>query len=52
MVRVFSQKHSLTSVGNVGINSVGMKVCIRNDSLEKQNVLRVFGRKALPTSYS
>ena len=25
MARVFSQKHSSTSVGNVGINSVGTK---------------------------
>ena len=38
MARVFSQKHSLSFVGTMGINSVGTE-CIRIDSLAKQNVL-------------
>ena len=49
MARVFSQKHSLISVGNVGINSVGIESVY--DSLAKQNVSRVSRGKALPSSY-
>ena len=35
VARVFSQKHSLTSVGNVGIYGVGTDVCVKYDSLAK-----------------
>ena len=41
MARVFSQKHSSTFVGNVGIYIVSVEiVCIRYDKLAKQNVSR------------
>ena len=51
MARVFSLKHSLTSVGNVGITSVDIESVYQNDSLAKQNVLRVSHGKVLPASY-
>ena len=51
MARVFSLKHSSTSVDNVCINNIGTEVCMRNDSLAKQNVSRVSCGKALPTNY-
>ena len=51
VTRVFSQKHSSTSVSN-GVYIVWVKkVCIRYDSLAKQNVSQVSRWKALPARH-
>ena len=52
MARVFSQKHSLTFVGNVGIYSAGTKSVNQIVQTGKIECFVSVSWKALPASYS
>ena len=52
MARVFSQKHSSTSMGNVGIYSVGTESVYQKWQFGKAACLRVSHEKALPARHS
>ena len=52
MARVFSQKHSLTFVGNMGIYSVGIESVYQIGQSSKIECFVSVSRKALLASYS